>query len=157
MSTITKNKKSQEEFNAEVAEFFIEWNALSYEVRHVPGLLHERAALLMLESQDRTCPEWCDKTEHGGNVGAYWGIGLDDVLDTHSRNFGDSVAMGNGDWPSGVTLLVYIDGHGNIIEDGPQVHVEEQNQPTGEQARALASAISEAANFLDGLMARQSA
>jgi hypothetical protein len=157
MSTITKNEKSQEEFNAEVAEFFIEWNALSYEERRAPGLLQERAALLMLESQDRTCPEWCDKTEHGGNVEAYWGIGLDDVLDTHSRHFGDGKVMGNQDGSSGVTLLVYIDGHGNIIEDGPQVHVEEHNQPTGEQARALTSAISEAANFLDGLMARQSA
>jgi hypothetical protein len=161
MSTATNTiEKSQEQFNAEVAEFFGEWNALSFEERDAPisigaTSLQERAVSLMAESTARTCPEWCDKTEHRGNVGAYWGNCIEDGLNTHSGHFGDSVAMGNEDGSSGVTLLVYINAAGAIIE-GSQVHVEEHDQPTVAQAVALADAIREAANFLEELQKRES-
>ena len=154
-NTITK-PRSQEEFNAEVAAFFSDWNALSFEEQNAPisigsSPLQERAKSLMAESSARTCPAWCDKTEHRVNVGAFWGCCIEDGLNTHSRHFGNSVAMGDEGRPSGVTLLVYINAAGTIIE-GPQVHVEEHDQPTVEQALALAAAIREAANLLASLV-----
>jgi hypothetical protein len=157
MNTATNTiEKSQEQFNAEVAAFFTDWNALSFEEQNAPisigaGPLQERAESLMAESTDRTCPKWCDKTEHGGNAGAFWGNCIEDGLNTHSRHFGDSIAMGNDGSLSGVTLLVYINAAGAIIE-GPQVHVEEHDQPTVKQARALAVAVREAAEFLESLV-----
>jgi hypothetical protein len=151
MSTATITK-SQDEFNQELTEFFVEWNALSFEEKEAPisipaTSLQERAEHLMSEASARTCPEWCDKSEHRNvKPGVFWGCCPTDGLNTHSRAFGDGVAMGNEDGSSGVTLLMYINAAGEIIE-GPQVRVMEHDQPTVEQARALAAAILEAADF----------
>jgi hypothetical protein len=152
MSTNTiASPRSQEQFNATVAEFLIEWKALSREEKDAPGVLHDLAQCFMDASQARTCPDWCDKTEHRDvDPVSYWGTGLCDSLNYHSRHFGNSRAMGNNDAPSGVTVVVYVLSDGTINE-GPQVHVEDHDQPTVEQALALASAISEAADFMESL------
>jgi hypothetical protein len=151
MSTATITK-SQDEFNQELAEFFVEWTALSFEEKEAPistpaTPLQERAEQLMSEAAARTCPPWCDKSEHREvEPGAFWGWCPDDGLITHSRHFGDGVAMGNEDESSGVKLLAYVNAVGKIIDE-PCVHVEEHDQQTVAQARALGEAILEAADF----------
>ena len=145
MNTLTKSPKSQEEYDAEVAEFLIEWWPRERDA--IPAALATRAKKLKREAEVRTCPEWCDKREHEPGMG-YWSFARKFGGQIHSRRFGDDVAMGNGRRDF-VLVSTFIHSTGEVTEPtAMHIQIEEHDDYTLEQARALASAISEAADFM---------
>ena len=91
-----------------------------------------------------TCPEWCNSELHHSYLED------DENIAVHTKSFGNGLAMGNDDGSSAVILQVCIETAGNIIRDpsgSPRIDVEWHQQETVAQARALAAAILEAADF----------
>jgi hypothetical protein len=84
------------------------------------------------------------------DTATWWHETMDGAGLMHTRNFGGGVAMGNQDGGSGTSFYVSIDLFGEVIKkrlDMPKVLVDRHEQETVAQARALAAAISAAADF----------
>lgn len=156
MNTIAKNETSQAEPTRALQEFITVWNALSFQERRVENSLTADAERIMDEIRSRTCPAWCDKEMHETNVADFWDCFTGGSGELHGNSFGDGIAISDPDALSRVTFIHAVDALGNILNnplDKPTIEVNFDGRVTVAEARALAVAILEAADFWEKFQA----